>query len=108
VGRWHPASPSPLNCSAWPLPPQELHGTPLPGLVAGQATKRTSWWRNISGASGGTTQTAGMLWRYSPAAMVRDSVEGLTTRPHRAPMPRGPGQLEQQVLIDAQRIGRIG
>ncbi len=77
MGRWHPASPSPLNCSAWPLPPQKLHGTPLPGLVAGQATMRTSWWRNISGASGGTTQTAGMLWRYSPAAMVRDSVEGL-------------------------------
>ena len=65
-------------------PPQDLHCTPLPGLVAGQATNRTPSCRNTAGASGGTTQTAGMPWRCKPAATERDSVEALTTRPRSA------------------------
>lgn len=56
-------------------PPQELHCTLLPGLVAGQATNRTPSWRNTACASGGTRQTAGGPCRCRPAAMERDSVE---------------------------------
>lgn len=51
------------------------------GLLAGQATKRTPWWRNTAGASSGTTQTAGIPCRCSPAAADRDSVEAFTTSP---------------------------
>ena len=36
---------------------------------------------NTAGASGGTTQTAGMPCRTPAAAMERDSVEALTTSP---------------------------
>jgi len=65
-------------------PPQELHCTLLPGLVAGQATNRAPSCRNTAGASGGSTQTAGMPCRCISAATERDSVEALTTSPRAA------------------------
>jgi hypothetical protein len=89
--------------------------TLLPGLVAGQATNRTPSCRNTAGASGGTTQTVGMPCRFSPAPLSRLPQGGLIGGAHgevgersgRPQVPRGLGQLEQQGLIDAQRIARI-
>ena len=58
-----------------------MHCTLRPLRLAGQATNRTPSWRKIAGASGGTTQTAGMPCRTNAAAVERDSVEALTTSP---------------------------
>ncbi len=50
--------------------------------LAGQATNRTASRWNTAGASGGTTQTAGMPYCTNAAAVERDSVEeALTTSP---------------------------
>ena len=73
-----PTDPAALSCNE---PPQLLHGTLRPLRLAEQATNRTPSWWNTAGASGGTTQTAGMPCRTNAAALERDSVEALTTSP---------------------------
>ena len=62
-------------------PPQLMHCTLRPLRLAGQATNRTPSWRKTAGASGCTTQTAGMPCRTNAAAVERDSVEALITSP---------------------------
>jgi hypothetical protein len=114
-------------------PPQLMHWSLRPSFprrLAGQATKRTPSWWNTAGASDGTTQTAGRPWRTKAAAALREFSGGIDHQPlggclphsglilwaHREvgerpgcpQMPGGPSQLQQQGLIDAQRIGRIG
>jgi|LakMenE18May11ns_1017448.scaffolds.fasta_scaffold9959433_15 hypothetical protein len=98
-------------------------------LGSGLATNRTPWCRNTARASDGTTQIAGIPCRCSSSAWEPDSVEAyppapwppqteagligwahgeVDVGPGRPQVPCGPGQLEEQGLIDAQWIRRIG